>query len=353
MSCIKYLRFFVLTAFLSIGSISCQSMDSSEFSAPLSILQGLTTPTRSHFSIVVPQKKTYYYEVKPIQGTTPSTARVLETRRYQRAFSQYAVDKITVTQLNPDTTYNLIVKNMGGELIDQRQFRALNTSKARPRIVIASCMDERQKENAKVMWSQVVQHEPDLLFLIGDNVYVNKFTLTPGPATPEMLWNRYVEVRNSLPLFRSKTLFPILATWDDYDFGEGDGGADYPHKNETKNIFETFFAQPNVSGVFDLGPGISSIFSAFDLNFLFFDNRTFRLKNSETVDHGHYGKLQRKWALKKLKARRQPTLLIEGGQFFGGHHRFESFEGNQPKSFKTFKKRIQNIFHNRLSYLTG
>ena len=37
---------------------------------------------------------------------------------------------------------------------------------------------------------------------------------------------------------------PILATWDDHDFGWNDAGRHYPFKKEAKEIFLDFFDEP-------------------------------------------------------------------------------------------------------------
>jgi alkaline phosphatase D len=34
---------------------------------------------------------------------------------------------------------------------------------------------------------------------------------------------------------------PVLATWDDHDFGRNDGGADFPHKEAAKRLFLDFW----------------------------------------------------------------------------------------------------------------
>src|SRR5688572_31268903 len=42
--------------------------------------------------------------------------------------------------------------------------------------------------------------------------------------------------------FRKST--EILAMWDDHDYGENDGGADYAKRDESKAIFLDFFGEP-------------------------------------------------------------------------------------------------------------
>lgn len=41
-----------------------------------------------------------------------------------------------------------------------------------------------------------------------------------------------------------KTTCPILAIWDDHDYGINDGGADYPGKRESQQVFLDFFGAP-------------------------------------------------------------------------------------------------------------
>jgi alkaline phosphatase D len=44
-----------------------------------------------------------------------------------------------------------------------------------------------------------------------------------------------------------KRTCPILATWDDHDYGVNDGGAEYPKKDESQQLFLDFFGIPKDS----------------------------------------------------------------------------------------------------------
>ena len=54
----------------------------------------------------------------------------------------------------------------------------------------------------------------------------------------------------SFESFRKET--PLLATWDDHDYGKNDAGMEYPQKEGSKNIFLDFF-DPNAV----VAPGVS------------------------------------------------------------------------------------------------
>jgi alkaline phosphatase D len=45
-----------------------------------------------------------------------------------------------------------------------------------------------------------------------------------------------------------KETCPVLATWDDHDFGVDDGGADYPMKRQSQQVFLDFFDVPQDDG---------------------------------------------------------------------------------------------------------
>jgi alkaline phosphatase D len=55
---------------------------------------------------------------------------------------------------------------------------------------------------------------------------------------------------------------PVMATWDDHDFGGNDAGADYPMKEESQRLFLEFMDEPALSerckreGVYETSAGI-------------------------------------------------------------------------------------------------
>ncbi len=40
---------------------------------------------------------------------------------------------------------------------------------------------------------------------------------------------------------------PVIATWDDHDYGENDAGREFPFKAESKEIFLKFWSEPDPS----------------------------------------------------------------------------------------------------------
>lgn len=103
------------------------------------------------------------------------------------------------------------------------------------RIAFGSCA---KSDKPQPIWDAVLAARPDLFIFLGDNVYLD----TRDPA---VMRRKYAELAAQPGFQRLKASgIPILATWDDHDFGENDAGADYPMKAESRRLFLDFFGEP-------------------------------------------------------------------------------------------------------------
>jgi hypothetical protein len=315
----------------------------------LAVIQGYTDTKVTMVGVVAPSNASLLYAVIAIGRKGDSAQKVFRVLRaqqsFRRDFSQWRVDHVRVDGLSPEVIYELWVIGQDGLLWDRREFRALDLNKSSPKIIAASCMDDGYRQEELMAWEKVRSRAPDALFLIGDNVYADKYLgLEAKGADPRTLWNRNVESRNLVSLFRWPKLVPVFAVWDDHDFGINDGDRTFPYKEESRAIFETFFPRPDKTEAFERGPGVSSRLSAFGQDFIFFDDRTFRSPNrQELPDQTHFGPGQEQWALSAVEGAGRPVWLISGDQFFGGYHSFESYEGNHATSFAAFKKKLAKL----------
>lgn len=110
----------------------------------------------------------------------------------------------------------------------------LDPSKPLYRIAFGSCLDE---DKPQPIWTAIEAYEPQLFVFMGDNVYadaeeVRFFLEAYGKLAAS-------EGYRSL---RSKT--PVLAIWDDHDYGRNDAGSEYPLKQASKTIMLDFFGVP-------------------------------------------------------------------------------------------------------------
>lgn len=102
------------------------------------------------------------------------------------------------------------------------------------RIAFGACAKQWKPQP---IWDVINALEPDLFIFLGDNVYGD--TRDMG-----VLRAKYAQLAAQPGFRRLCDRTPILATWDDHDYGEDDAGADYPLKRESQQIFCDFWGEP-------------------------------------------------------------------------------------------------------------
>lgn len=101
-------------------------------------------------------------------------------------------------------------------------------------IAFGSCANQTKQQ---LIWDAVVASQPDLFVFLGDNIY--------GDTTDmNVLRARYGQLASNRRYQRLLAHTPVIATWDDHDYGVNDAGAEYPKKEESKQIFLDFFGEP-------------------------------------------------------------------------------------------------------------
>ena len=325
---------FLSLLFLALFFVSCSSTPSRRTDR-LSILQGVTNAKEVEFSIVAQKSDALTFELRTAEGETLPP---VETRTVTREFSPFVVHKVLFNR-DVQKEYNLVVLQ-GTKIVDQRLVGRGQRKSDHLRLVVASCMSDFYTKQFKI-WDQVVAKNPEYLLLIGDNVYADSATKETSQATnPEILWNRYVDTRQRLPLFFEEKLIPTHGVWDDHDYGLNNGGQFFTYREESKEIFDAFFAQSIAEEDWSRGYGVGGLLTLGDFNLYFLDSRSFRSKDYEGK---HLGLDQNAWFISKIREENAPSLIIKGDQFFGGYHKYESFEGRHPEDFKDFLSHLKLI----------
>lgn len=109
--------------------------------------------------------------------------------------------------------------------------RGLDYGKAPDVVAFGSCADQNKPEP---IWATIGKHSPELFIFMGDNIYAT----APDSKNPA---EQYKKLSN-IPEYRAfRESVPIMATWDDHDFGQADGGADNPDKELYKKEFLKHF----------------------------------------------------------------------------------------------------------------
>lgn len=296
-----------------------------------SIMQGMTDETSAQFSLLLPKTVNWQFDVVRRDGAKIQISQTSDVAT--RPYSTFAAYKLLVEGLELGVPYVLFVKDAGGRVLDQREFNTLDLSQRQVKIGLVSCiLDLFHRDD---IWNHLEAQAPEVLMFLGDNVYADRTGwLNKKPADEQQLWERYVITRNRVAFYFKTKLIPVIATWDDHDFGADNGDCTYACKNESKIIFETFFPQmprPSLTN----GPGIAKKFSAFGADFFFMDGRTFRGEGKRM-----FGDNQEKWLLSNVQAK--PTMLLNGSVFFGAYTGGESFEGSFGTDFAPFLKKLKS-----------
>lgn len=102
------------------------------------------------------------------------------------------------------------------------------------RIAFGSCA---RQDRPQPIWDAVIETRPQLFVFLGDNIY--------GDTSDMQLLRTRYQLLGDQPGYRKlKQTCPVIATWDDHDYGANDGGAEFPRKRESQQVFLDFFESP-------------------------------------------------------------------------------------------------------------
>lgn len=119
---------------------------------------------------------------------------------------------------------------------------AIAQEKPLARIAFGSCADQ---DKPCPIWGSIGKLQPDLLVLLGDTMYADLDK--SKKVDPNRIRETYGKLDGEAEFAKLKKTVPILATWDDHDFGKNDGDARFPFKDESQQIFLDFFGVPKDS----------------------------------------------------------------------------------------------------------
>ncbi len=109
-----------------------------------------------------------------------------------------------------------------------------NGDKPISRIAFGSCL---KQDKPAPIWDEIADTKPDVFLFIGDNIYADTEDMSVMRAG-------YDTLNADAGYQRLKRSCPILAVWDDHDFGVNDGGAEYPMRDASQKEFLRAFDEP-------------------------------------------------------------------------------------------------------------
>ncbi len=230
----------------------------------------------------------------------------------------------------------------------------VSEDKTLERIVFGSCA--HQDKNQPI-WQPIVAEKPDLFLFAGDNIYGDTTNMTEMRA-------KYAKLAAKPGYQKLLATCPVLAVWDDHDYGVNDGGAEFPQKAASEKEFHEFFNTPADApsrtwpGTYDanvIGPEGKRV------QIIRLDTRYFRsaLKPlPRRAPNGPYdretdpsatilGDAQWEWLGKQLEVPADLRVIVSSIQVIPEDHRWELWQNMPNERGRLFKligeKRAKNI----------
>jgi alkaline phosphatase D len=222
-------------------------------------------------------------------------------------------------------------------------------------IAFGSCADENA---AQPFWWTILGQEPDLMLMLGDNVYADTTDIGVMEAAYRKLGDK-----PGFRLFRKQV--PVLATWDDHDYGRNNAGRHYPMKEQSERAFLSFFNEPEASPRWER-PGVYGAWRFGSgqqrLQVILLDTRYFRddppskQQRDTTPDEGDpktiLGKAQWEWLEKQLQKPAEIRLIGSSIQVVADQHGSEKW-GNFPREHERLYALIEESGAEGIIFVSG
>ena len=228
------------------------------------------------------------------------------------------------------------------------------------RIAFGSCINT----NTHPMLDRVLRTDFDLFILLGDNIYADT-------TNADVMQRKYDALKGSSFFRRLREKGPVVATWDDHDYGANDAGAEYPMKHESQRLFLDFMDEPADSprrrreGVYDaqvFGPPGQRV------QVILLDVRYFRSTLSTGVNNvvpsgGKYvpnpnvnatmlGDAQWVWLEKQLQVPSEVRIIATGIQFISEFSGGEAW-ANLPREKQRMLDLLAKTKANGVIFVSG
>lgn len=226
------------------------------------------------------------------------------------------------------------------------------------RIAFGSCMNT----NAHPMLDTLLNVPWDLTVMLGDNIYADT-------TNESVMAAKYATMKQSAFWTSLRKKGPVLATWDDHDFGWNDSGSEYPLKRESQRLFLEFMDEPADSvrwkrdGIYDakiFGPPGKRV------QIILLDTRYFRSTLSTGINNvvpsgGRYipdsnpnktmlGESQWKWLEEQLRLPAELRVIASSIQFISEFSGAEAW-ANFPHEKRRMLDLIENV--NGVVFISG
>ncbi len=228
------------------------------------------------------------------------------------------------------------------------------------KIAFGSCSSQ---DGHQKFWQSIAKKKPDLFIYAGDVVYGSGRDLN-------YLKHAFKKLDSSKEYRSFRRDTPILAIWDDHDYGLNDGGIEHKWKKQSKKIFLDFFNTPSHSP----RRKRSGLYTSYSFGsngqktqIILLDTRYFRssLKKTKKPRKGAeryipdsspnktmLGKEQWAWLEKELKKSADLRIIVSTIQVAAKTHGWEKW-GNLPKEKERLLHLIKKTKAKHVIFLSG
>ncbi len=179
------------------------------------------------------------------------------------------------------------------------------------------------------LWDDILSLSPDLWIWLGDNIYGDTEDMSELKAAYDL------QLKNAEYQQLISTT-PVMATWDDHDYGKNDAGNEYAMRDESQRLFADFFSLSSThpvrqhAGVYHAG---MFNFDGIKVKVIMMDTRYFRdaieRKNRRyqpNTTGTMLGEMQWKWLEEELASSDADINIIGSSiQVLSAEHPFEKW----------------------------
>lgn len=244
----------------------------------------------------------------------------------------------TLTDLDPLSVYEYRVEFEGGSATPWYSFRTFpeNGVSGKFDFVFSACFREKYKPHH--VFEYIKDIAPTFVALLGDNIYADyDGDVNAGTDETRILAFRTKYERNLDEYFQAlSSSVPIMAIWDDHDYGKDNSDGTYPYKEKAKQVFkETFPPYPYETEE----EGLYYRFSVADIDIFILDTRWYRtpMQISDGPGKTMLGEAQLAWLLNGLQESKAVFKIVfssvslndYGGDTSSGRSGFDNWTSYQ------------------------
>jgi alkaline phosphatase D len=200
------------------------------------------------------------------------------------------------------------------------------------------------------IYGSMAREKADFMIWLGDNLYFRE----PDWNSRTGIMHRYTHDRSIPELQEFLASTHHYAIWDDHDYGPNNSDRSFWNKNQTREAFRYFWANPSY-GVGNVD-GAITFFQYADADFYLLDNRTYRTPNGlDEPGKTQLGQEQLQWLFDNLVSSRSTfKFIVLGGQFLSTSGIYEAYTNY---GFNTERQRIIDFIYaydiQNVIFLTG